>query len=84
MVSMSNYKSESVLTDINESAKREKGTLSAKSDVIPNRPSSPRQFFERIYGHLETTNVSNEQSFSEQISPDLSETSSSPELCDLR
>lgn len=83
MVSTSNnYASESVLTDIKERVKSENCTSSVKSDnhVLPNRPSSPRQFFERIYGHLETTNEHN----SEKLSSDLSEISSSPDLCDLR
>lgn len=44
------------------------------------RPSSPRQFFERIYGHLENSN-SNPK---EMCSPVQSELSSSPDLIDDR
>lgn len=42
------------------------------------RPSSPRQFFERLYGHLEN----NDSSAKTICSPVQSELSSSPELLD--
>lgn len=42
------------------------------------RPSSPRQFFERLYGHLESSD-SNAKTIS---SPGQSELSSSPDILD--
>lgn len=44
------------------------------------RPSSPRQFFERLYGHLESTD-SNSKTV---CSPGQSELSSSPDILDDR
>lgn len=44
------------------------------------RPSSPRQFFERLYGHLENTD-SNSKTV---CSPGQSELSSSPDIPDDR
>lgn len=64
------------------------------STIIVNRPQSPRQFFEKLYGHLENTstnnNNSNNQSGHDVIplpiaSPMESEiSSSSPEITDNR
>lgn len=42
------------------------------------RPSSPRQFFERLYGHLESTESKT------VCSPGQSELSSSPDILDDR
>lgn len=42
------------------------------------RPSSPRQFFERLYGHLENTESKTVRS------PGQSELSSSPDIIDDR
>lgn len=42
------------------------------------RPSSPRQFFERLYGHLENTDTKT------VCSPGQSELSSSPDILDDR
>lgn len=42
------------------------------------RPSSPRQFFERLYGHLENTESKT------VCSPGQSELSSSPDILDDR
>lgn len=58
---------------------------SDKNDAIISstgviRPSSPRQFFERLYGHLENSD-SNPK---EICSPVQSELSSSPDLIDDR
>lgn len=52
--------------------------VSTKTDVISSavRPSSPRQFFERIYGNLDN-NTSNAKSL---ITPEQSELSSSPDI----
>lgn len=57
-----------------------------KSTTPLNRPSSPRQFFERLYGHLETSSSVN-TSISDaktNVSPIQSEISSSPEFLDER
>lgn len=48
--------------------------------VTPARPSSPRQFFERLYGHLE----SSESNTKAVCSPGQSELSSSPDILDDR
>lgn len=48
--------------------------------VNPARPSSPRQFFERLYGHLEST----ESNTKAACSPGQSELSSSPDILDDR
>ena len=51
------------------------------TNIIINRPSSPRQFFERLYGHLEcTTNVTATHHQKQNNSPNSSITSSSPDL----
>lgn len=52
----------------------------AKSSIGAARPSSPRQFFERLYGHLESTD-SNSKAV---CSPGQSELSSSPDILDDR
>lgn len=44
------------------------------------RPSSPRQFFERLYGHLESTETNSKT----VCSPGQSELSSSPDILDDR
>lgn len=48
--------------------------------VNPVRPSSPRQFFERLYGHLE----SSEPNTKAACSPAQSELSSSSDILDDR
>lgn len=79
-----NYKCDDTYTNVDKNVKSESIVLTVKSDTqISNRPSSPRQFFERIYGHLESSNTSNEQNDT-VMSPDLSEISSSPEIIDIR
>lgn len=52
--------------------------------TIVHRPQSPRQFFERIYGHLENSSNNNELDVNniKPISPLASEISSSPDLID--
>lgn len=53
--------------------------------TIVHRPQSPRQFFERIYGHLENSNSNNnvvDVNNMKPISPLASELSSSPDLID--
>lgn len=52
--------------------------------TIVHRPQSPRQFFERIYGHLENTSNNNVVDVNniKPISPLASELSSSPDLID--
>lgn len=52
---------------------------SDKTILLPAKPSSPRQFFERIYGHLETNS-----SVKTVHSPIQSEQSSSPIYLDDR
>lgn len=49
-----------------------------------HRPQSPRQFFERIYGHLENSSNNNEVDVNNMkpISPLASELSSSPDMID--
>lgn len=57
---------------------RSNKTDPTNSSIGVIRPSSPRQFFERIYGHLENSD-------SKAIcSPGQSELSSSPDLADDR
>lgn len=46
--------------------------------IASARPSSPRQFFERLYGHLENTDSKT------VCSPGQSELSSSPDILDDR
>lgn len=55
-------------------------TESLNSSIAVIRPSSPRQFFERLYGHLETGDSNSKQI----CSPGQSELSSSPDLIDDR
>lgn len=50
-----------------------------KTIVTSTRPSSPRQFFERIYGHLETDN-----NVKPVCSPVQSELSASPDFLNDR
>lgn len=51
--------------------------------TIVHRPQSPRQFFERIYGHLENSSNNNvDVNHIKPISPIASELSSSPDLID--
>lgn len=52
--------------------------------TIVHRPQSPRQFFERIYGHLENASNNNVVNVNKMkpISPLPSELSSSPDLID--
>lgn len=57
-----------------------------------NRPQSPRQFFEKLYGHLETpsvaSNICDDKKIDRQYSPMFSsrhsEISSSPDISDSR
>lgn len=46
--------------------------------IVGVRPSSPRQFFERLYGHLENADAKT------ICSPGQSELSSSPDILDDR
>lgn len=48
--------------------------------IVAARPSSPRQFFERLYGHLESADT-NPKTI---CSPGQSELSSSPDIIDDR
>lgn len=48
--------------------------------ISSGRPSSPRQFFERLYGHLESGDTNSKAI----CSPDQSELSSSPDILDDR
>ncbi|KAJ6637603.1 Homeobox protein rough, partial [Pseudolycoriella hygida] len=53
--------------------------------TIVHRPQSPRQFFERIYGHLENSSNNNVLDVSNKpLSPLASELSSSPDLMDRK
>lgn len=55
---------------------------SEKSEKVINKPSSPRHFFQKLYGHLDNTKST--ESISSQQFSELS-CSSSPELlCDDR
>lgn len=56
--------------------------ISTKTNVISSivRPSSPRQFFERIYGHLENTTAISKNVFASE----QSELSSSPDISNDR
>lgn len=49
-------------------------------NTVVQRPSSPRQFFERLYGDLETNDSNNKST----CSPVRSELSSSPDYLDER
>lgn len=60
----------------NKEIKRDTATVS----IVGVRPSSPRQFFERLYGHLENADAKTICSPSAQIS----ELSSSPDILDDR
>lgn len=40
------------------SANRSNG-ISTSVDLLPRAPQSPRHFFEKLYGHLETNSISN-------------------------
>lgn len=59
-------------------------SVSKSLKTIVHRPQSPRQFFERIYGHLENSTNNNvvDVNIMKPISPLPSELSSSPDLMD--
>lgn len=59
----------------NKELKKSISTTAANGSV---RPSSPRQFFERLYGHLENADAKT------ICSPGQSELSSSPDILDDR
>lgn len=58
--------------------------VSKNLKTVIHRPQSPRQFFERIYGHLENSSNNNvvEVNNIKPISPLASELSSSPDMLD--
>lgn len=59
-------------------------SVNKNSKTTVHRPQSPRQFFERIYGHLENSSNNNVVDVNniKPISPLASELSSSPDMID--